>query len=71
MSTSANKVQREMRHVVRRTAPIGVDLFEAKKDLRVSRQRSARLIDSVLRDAGSGDGPADLSANLRRYLGRD
>lgn len=42
--------------------------MQAKKDLSAPKRRSARLIDSVLRDAGSAEGPADLSSNLRRYL---
>jgi hypothetical protein len=52
-----------------RSAPtIGVDLAEAKKHLSAPQRRSVRLIDSILREAGSADGPADLSSNLRRYL---
>jgi hypothetical protein len=68
MGTPAKKVRRQ-EHQKSRSAPrIGVDLAEAKKNLSAPQRRSVRLIDSILREAGSGDGPADLSSNLRRYL---
>jgi hypothetical protein len=67
MSTAA-KMRGAVRRTVRRPLTIGVDLFEAKKDLSAPRRRSARLIESVLREAGSADGPPDLSNNLRGYL---
>ena len=62
------KRERQERHTARGTATVGVDLAEARKRLAIPQRRSARLIDSILRDAGSADGPADLSSNLRRYL---
>ncbi len=66
MRTGAHRVRRETRRTGR--PPIGIDLLDAQKDLGIPRRRSARLIESVLREAGSADGPADLSTNLRHYL---
>jgi len=68
MSTAAQKERRETPRTSGSRRPPGVDLVQAKKDLSAPKRRSARLIDSVLRDAGSAEGPADLSSNLRRYL---
>src|SRR5438552_18606435 len=68
MSTAANRVRRETRRTSSRPSRVGVDLLEAKKDLSSPRPRSARLIESVLREAGSAEGPADLSSNLRGHL---
>ena len=68
MGTPAKKARRQEQQKSRAALRIGVDLAEAKKSLSGSQRRSARLIESVLREAGSADGPADLSRNLRRYL---
>lgn len=68
MSTAAQREQRETPRASGRRLPPGVDLLQAKKDLSAPKRRSARLIDSVLREAGSAEGPADLSTNLREYL---
>jgi hypothetical protein len=67
MSTAA-RMRREAQRTIRRPLTIGVDLLEAKKDLSVPRRRSARLIASVLHEAGSAEGPPDLSSNIRGYL---
>jgi hypothetical protein len=68
MGIPAKKARRQEQQKSRAAVRIGVDLTEAKKSLSGSQRRSARLIESVLREAGSADGPADLSSNLRRYL---
>lgn len=67
MSNAAHGERRESRRAGRLSS-IGIDLLEAKQDLRRPHRRSARLIESVLREAGSADGPVDLSSNLRSYL---
>src|SRR5262249_44716659 len=66
--TAAHKPRGEPRRPSGRQSGVGIDLLEAKKDLHVPKRRSARLIESVLQEAGSGDGPVDLSSNLRGYL---
>jgi hypothetical protein len=68
MGTPAKKARRQEQRKPRSAPGIGISLGEAKKLLSAPQQRSARLIDNVLREAGSADGPADLSSNLRRYL---
>ncbi|MFQ5667594.1 MAG: hypothetical protein ACE5I7_14375 [Candidatus Binatia bacterium] len=68
MPTTAYKARRKTRRVSGRRRTIGVDLLDAKKDLSAPKRRSARLIESVLREAGSAEGPPDLSSNLRGYL---
>jgi hypothetical protein len=68
MATAAHKERRETRRASGLGSAVGIDLLQAKKDLSALRQRSARLIESVLREAGSAEGPADLSSNLRGYL---
>jgi hypothetical protein len=65
---SPAKKERQEAHKSRATAKVGVDLAEARKHVSAPQRRSSRLIESVLREAGSADGPADLSTNLRRYL---
>ena len=68
MSTGANSARQRTKRGERATPTIGVDVVEAKKELSSPRRRSTRLIQSVLREAGSADGPVDMSTNLRRYL---
>jgi hypothetical protein len=68
MGTPAKKARRQERRKARSARGTGINLAEAKKLLSAPQRRSARLIDNVLREAGSADGPADLSSNLRQYL---
>ena len=50
---------------------LGVSLAQAKKRLRKPVKRSAKEIRWALGIVGIGEGPKDLSENLRAYLRRD
>ena len=68
MGTLEKQVARQRPLKSRRAGRMGVDLIDAKKALSKPQHRTARLIESVLREAGSAEGPEDLSSNLRHYL---
>jgi hypothetical protein len=50
---------------------IGISLAEAKKRLRTPVKRSEKDIEWALGIVGIGEGPPDLSENMRAYLRRE
>lgn len=50
---------------------IGISLAEAKRRLKRPVKRSEKDIEWALGIAGIGEGPADLSENMRAYLRRE
>ncbi len=60
------------RGILRKSEPtIGVSVAAARKRLRKPMKRSAKEFRWALGIAGIGDGPKDLSANMRAYLRRE
>ncbi len=50
---------------------LGISLAEAKKRLRTPVKRSVKDIEWALGIVGIGEGPPDLSENMRAYLRRE
>jgi hypothetical protein len=60
------------RHVSHKAGPsLGLSLAQAKKRLSKPVKRSAKEIRWALGIAGIGEGPKDLSENMRAYLRRE
>ncbi len=59
---------RQMSH---KSLSIGISLAQAKKRLSKPLRRSAKEIQWALGIAGIGEGPEDLSENMRAYLRRE
>jgi len=63
---------RYARQVSRKSSPrIGISLAEAKRRLKTPVKRSKRDIEWALGIVGIGEGPEDLSENMRAYLQRE
>ena len=62
---------RYARQISHKSLSIGISLAQAKKRLSRPVKRSAKEIQWALGIAGIGEGPEDLSENMRAYLRRE